>query len=198
MRIFCLVFALFLAAEAFGQSENFMLLSLKPQPEDFFAGLLEGNDPNFPAKTSSDYLVVGLINVASFTVTSIKNIAIRDATGRNLPLLVEKSSVYSEFGDKINSVRIGFAVSQECLEKGSLKLVWGDSVSGDTKEVESLRPHAGDRERYRSFSLEQRPAGDSSSSFSASINVIVDDYADKYYVWYLLPLVLIFGRRYQT
>ena len=174
-------------------SERSLLLSIRPVADDFFNNALEGSNPEL---TDADkmVIVVGIINSPSFSVKNINNIALYDGTNHPIRLIADKSSFYSEFDDDdINSLRIAFIVNEALLDQGSPRLVWGDAIHSENKEVEKIHIYKAEKGIYRTFSLEERPEGYDSRDYFATVDVIVDDYADTYYIWYLLPMALIFS-----
>ena len=173
--------------------EKSLLLSIRPVADDFFLNALEGDHPEL-TDTDKMVIVVGIIDSPSFSVKNINNIALYDGTGNPIPVIADQSSFYSEFDDdEINSLRIAFIVNESLLDQGSPRLVWGDDINSENKEVERIRIYKAGKDIYRTFSLEERPEGSGSKDYFATVDVIVDDYADTYYIWYLLPMVLIFS-----
>lgn len=185
-----LILALCASAEAENGS---VFLAIRPVPDDFFDDARDGEDPELAGRERPLY-VIGIFNPPGFSIRSIGNVTLHDAGNNTITLLIDKSSIYSEFDDgAINSVRIAFVVDEKALEGGMPRIEWGPDVSAENMEVQGITAYLGDRERYRTFTIEERPAGGDSSSYVATLEVIVDDYADVYYLWYLLPMALIFG-----
>ena len=99
----------------------------------------------------------------------------------------------SEFDNGVyNSIRILFTIPESIPEKGGLRLTWGDDISANNRQVKHIAVYLEDKERYRTFTWEEQPTGDEGGSYAATLEVIVDDYAGTYYLWYLLPMALIF------
>ena len=116
-----------------------------------------------------------------------------DPNDSPIPLIVDTSSLYSEFDDGVcNSMRIMFRIRESVVEKGGLRLVWGNEISVNNTQVDQISIYREDKDRYRTFNWEAQPEGDDGGSYAATLEVIVDDYADTYYLWYLLPMALIF------
>jgi hypothetical protein len=170
-----------------------VFLAITPVPDDFYESALGGSDPEL-ADREGGLLVTGILNPPGFSIANTSNVVLYDAANTSIPVLIDKSSIYSEFDeDEINSMRIAFIIDEKVLESGTLRLEWGPDVSGPNREVDGIAIYSGDTGRYRAFSVEEKPSGDDGSSYVATLEVIVDDYADIYYLWYLLPMVLIFG-----
>ncbi|MCX7703513.1 MAG: hypothetical protein N2234_05375 [Planctomycetota bacterium] len=181
--LFCLSYTATFGAES-------VILTIREVPDDFFDNAILDENETCEEGT---FIVIGIFNAPSFSIKSLNNITVQDANSRQIPLQIERASVYREF-DEINSVRLAFKVSKEALSSGSLRLAWGDDVSATNSEVERLRINAAHKERYRTFGWEEAPKGGSGEEFSsATLEVIVDDSANLYYLWYLLPMALIFS-----
>jgi hypothetical protein len=193
MRIpFALIICICVFTACAFAEEASVALTIKPVPDDFFDKALDGKCPELEGKEDSVF-IVGLFNPPTFSIKDLKNVALVAVDGAQLPLIVEKSSLYSEFeGAGINSLRFAFVISQSALSKGAPTLKWGGDVSATNNEVDKIVIYNGDKDRYRTFSWEERPKG-GDGSYTATIEVIVDDYADIYYVWYLLPMAVIFA-----
>ncbi len=184
-----IAFLLFAAAALFGESRA--LVQIKPAPEDFAAEAKNGSDPIFP---QADFIITGKINLPKFAIENIRQLSVKDTNGKTLPVVVDKASVYSEFDEsEINSLRIAFGISEAALAKGSPVLIWGADINDQTnREIPKINVYRKNLNKYRTFNLVVRPQGKSNSSRFATIEVIVDDYADTYYLWYLLPMALVF------
>jgi hypothetical protein len=172
--------------------EKSVLIIVKNVPDDFFEGIEPVPRPH-PVPPPNTLTVIGLFSDPAFEVDSIRNVVLFDAAGRKIPLRVESASIYREFDDEgINSMRIAFEIHKDAWEIGPPKMVWGPDVSAENVEVEKIIIDPARKDRYRTFAWEAISTGDSGAQV-ASLEVIVDDRADVYYLWYLLPIVLIFG-----
>jgi hypothetical protein len=89
-------------------------------------------------------------------------------------------------------MRIAFLIPEADLEKGALRISWGDSVTSNNRLVDRIDLYQQSKDQYRTFVCEEQPRGNDAANYSSSVVVIVDDKADIYYLWYLLPIVLIF------
>ena len=168
------------------------LLIVKPFSEDLQTNIPVGADPNLSG-SDHDILVVGMLDMPYFSIQNTSQVALSDADGVPVLLLVDTSSLYSEFDDgTINLMRIAFLIPEADLEKGALRISWGDSVTSDNRLVDRIDLYQQSKDQYRTFVCEEQPRGNDAANYSSSVVVIVDDKADIYYLWYLLPIVLIF------
>ncbi len=183
---------MFLTIGGVARAVDSAMLVVRPASEGFFRNALDGADPSLQGREEG-VMVVGTINAPTFGVENVRQMALYDAAGAPIPLIIDSSSLYSEFDDEnIDSLRIGFLTSETILGKGALRLDWGDGVSAENREVGRIRMYRDHKTRYRTFDWRDRPRGDDGDKFSATLEVIVDDAADKYYLWHLLPMALIF------
>ncbi len=175
-----------------GWAADSAMLVVRPAPEGLFRNALAGADPRLKG-LDDGVMVVGAVNAPSFGVENIRQMALYDADGKPIPLVVDASSIYSEFDDgHIDSLRIAFAASETIIGKGALRLEWGADAVAENREVDRIRVYLEHKNRYRTFDWRDQPKGDGAGKFAATLEVIVDDAADMYYLWYLLPMALIF------
>lgn len=168
-----------------------MLITLQPVTDSFFDNAVKGADP--AVNSSGDIIMIGTISDPNFAISDISRLALFDANGNRITITAERSSVYSEWDDgEINAVRIKAVIPASDAQQGGLRLSWGDSVSSDNQMADSFTIYEGNKDVYRQFDWQTQPAGDDASTYSATLNVIVDDKADTYYIWYLLPIAMIF------
>lgn len=180
-----------ICAEAVAENTSVMLV-ISPVVEDFFQNAQDGRDPGFTENTD-ELIVIGTINAPTFSVEGINSVSLSDADGNPISLTIDQFSLYSEFDDGVyNSMRMLFTIPENILEKGALRLTWGDDISANNRQIEHIPVYLGEKERYRTFTWEEQPEGDDGAGYAATVEVIVDNYADTYYLWYLLPMVLIF------
>lgn len=144
-----------------------------------------------PAAPGS-WLVVGRVALPGFAVAGPNQIRLEEAGGRPIPLVVESGTFYREFGD-IAGLRIAFEFDPASLANGLPRLVWGPEVSVSNRVETAIwfAPEAAGR--VRSFTLQEATATaeDEAAQF-ATIEIIADSNADHYYLWYLLPMGMIF------
>jgi len=165
---------------------------VKPFSEDFQTNIPVGADPKLSG-SDHDILVVGMLDMPYFSVQEISQVALSDADSVPVSLWIDASSLYSEFDDgTINLMRVAFLIPSAHLEKGAMRISWGDSVSSGNRMVEKIDLYEESRDQYRTFVCEEQPRGNDAANYSSSVVVIVDDKADIYFLWYLLPIVLIF------
>lgn len=173
-----------------GYASESAVLVVRAAPDDFFTDAV--TDDSQTHEHRDGYItVIGLINMPSFSIAQIGNVTVRDARSRQIQLVVDSLSIYREFDD-INQMRVAFQISEEALAAGSPTLVWGPDITADNIEIDRILVDGTSRERYRTFSWEECAGGVNQNSQVATIEVVVDDTADLYYLWYLLPMGLIF------
>lgn len=133
---------------------------------------------------------LGGAGAPDFKIASINNLRAKDvSSGKYLPLAVDESGIVEEFG-RIVSLWVAFDAPESGLDGGSgFVLEWGDDVESPSRMVKNLKLDPAHSGRYRTFSLNTEKG---SKSF-ASIEVIADSSADYYFLWYLLPMALIFA-----
>jgi len=152
----------------------------------------KGDDP-FLAEANNTFLVIGTINYPSFSASGFHRLMAYDVSGQPLSLLIDRSSVYSEFEDgTINSMRIAILIDYPTFQSGSVRLTWGESLNAPNKVVDQIKIYENSLDRYRTFAWESKPQQENTDSYAASLEIIVDDQADIYYLWYLLPLGILF------
>ena len=182
---------LLVSAHGIAQEKSDLLI-MKPVTDDFQTNIHVGADPKLSG-SDNGIIVVGMLDMPYFSVQDASQVTLNDADGNSVPLWIDTSSLYSEFDDGyINLMRIAFLIPESNLEKGALRLSWGDSVGAENRVVDQIDLYQESRDRYRTFICEEQPRGNDAANFSSSVVVIVDDKADIYFLWYLLPIVLIF------
>jgi len=137
-------------------------------------------------------LVVGTINWPAFSVRDANHVLLTDARGQPLPLVVERSSLFSEFGE-IGSLRVAFELPVAALAAGLPRLAWGQEVHARNSLVDRLVIADKDRARLRTFVPQAEDSAGASEPQLASVEIIADSNADRYYLWYLLPVAVLFG-----
>jgi len=173
-----------------GPEKSFYLKLIKPDP-DFLDQAEKGKHP--ANRTSPDVLIIyGKINKPEFFVENINNLAVYNSAGKWVPVRIDKSSLYSEFNDgKWNTMNIEFEITSD--ETNALQLVWGKTVAVSNTLAENIPLYSGSENNYYTFSIESSLKKESDNNYSASLDVVVDDYSDRYFLWYFFPMVLIFG-----
>jgi hypothetical protein len=183
--------ALFLAAAAIsvpaGASES-VVLTVEEAGEELFLELTPDGEPLRPEKGKA--ACVGRFDRLS--VKDVSQVTVTGPDGKRLPLVIEASSIFVEF-DKIVALRFCFLVDADRARPGedSFTFQWGPDVRASNTKVERLVLDSALRASYRS--LRQRTASGARDSTTASITVIADSSADYHFLWYLLPISLIFA-----
>ncbi len=190
-RILAAVLVLAFLCSAAGAAEG-VLLVVKEVPNDFFDKAVSDGSVKFDHDRDT-LTVVGRFIKDTFTVSAVENVTVYDAKSRQIPLRIERSSVYREFeDDDITQIRFAFEISRDALAAGPPRLEWGDDVSAKNTIVDRILVDAGSRERYRTFAWEVQASGEGYGSQVATLEVVVDDKANLYYLWYLLPMGVVF------
>ncbi len=161
-------------------------LSIVPvEMNDKLVNLLAGQDTPVPSGMTR---FIGNLADPSFSIPSINNITVKDSSGKILPLRIEESSLVEEFGG-IVSLWLSFDVPDEQFSKdNSLTIEWGKDVESTNTKVKNIKLDPASAKSYRTFTWRKK---DTSASF-ARIEVIADSNADYYFLWYLLPMAIIF------
>ena len=170
-----------------------VILVVKEVPDDFFDNAVTDGSVKF-AHGKDTLTVVGRFIKDTFAIASISNVTVLDAKSRQIPLQIDSSSVYREFeDDDITQIRFAFEIDKGALAEGPPRLEWGEDVSASNVLVDSISIDAGSRDRYRTFAWEECASGEGYDSQVATLEVVVDDKANLYYLWYLLPMGIVFG-----
>jgi hypothetical protein len=132
-----------------------------------------------------------LLRFDRFAMETTDRVTVIGPAGNQVPLVIESSSIFEEWG-RIVGLRFYFVVPEDRARPGrdSYLLKWGPEVSATNSRVERLRLDPALRDSYRA--LRAAPA-DGEEGTTASIVVIVDSSADYHFLWYLVPMALIFA-----
>jgi hypothetical protein len=169
-----------------------VILVVKEVPDDFFENAVSDGSVKF-SHGKDTLTIVGRFTKDTFAIASISNVAAYDAKSRQIPLRIASSSVYREFDDDdITQIRFAFEIDKEALAEGPPRLEWGEDVSANNVLVDRILIDAGSRNRYRTFAWEESASGEGYDSQVATLEVVVDDKANLYYLWYLLPMSVVF------
>jgi hypothetical protein len=138
------------------------------------------------------WLVAGRVALPDFSIATPAQLRLEEAGGRPIPLVVESGTLYREFGE-IVGLRIAFEFDPASLAKGLPRLVWGPECNASNRLEATLlfTPEAAGRVRPFTLQAEAASAADEAAQF-VTIEIIADSKADRYYLWYLLPMGLIF------
>ena len=172
-------------------SADSVIIVVRDVPDDFFQNAV--TDGSHPFNHSENaFTVVGKFVSASFAIPTVKNITLYDANSNQIPLTIEESSIHREFDD-ISEIRFSFEIDGEALAAGPPRLEWGSEISADNIVIEKILIDGTNKACYKTFAWEELPAQEDCDPQMATLEVIVDDKANLYYLWYLLPMGLIFG-----
>jgi len=141
---------------------------------------------------SGEVALIGRITDPRFAIAEMNQAALRAPDGRLFPLAIETESVFREF-DRIVSLRFYVMLPESVVAAdGRFAVVWGPEVVSPNRTTGPFGLDPALRERYR----ELRPPSDDTSPGGqgavASIEVIADSHAEYYFLWYLLPMAVIF------
>ena len=134
--------------------------------------------------------VTGRFNHPRFSVDDVGQLAV-SIGGNDLPFEIMGSSIgKDEFGEKVVSVRLSFAIERSALEAAGFEVTfrWGSGVRGRGTRVERLQ-----EEGALAFTWDrsERPAGGDGEESFASLEVFAESGAENTYLWYLLPMGLL-------
>lgn len=167
-------------------------LELFPASDYLFAA--EGQPDAVPGP--GQVLVVGRCEGPDFAIDGVNQVELVAPGGRRVPLHVEEPRIYRDpvADNKIVSLRVYFLAgeSEVAPGAGSFELRWGPEVKAANRKVASIVPDPASRKSYREFRRRVPPAAAGTGGQSSSIIVIADSKADYYFMWYLVPMVLIF------
>ena len=160
--------------------------------------LVEASDALFPGGPANavppegQVLVCGRFDDPGFAIEEINQITVVAPDGRRAPLTIEGSSLFREFG-RIVALRFSFLVSAAEAEGAKpFTLRWGPEVRAENALADCIVPDAARRTHYREF--RPRPSGEAPAGANiGTIEVIADSSAGYHFLWYLLPMALIFA-----
>lgn len=135
------------------------------------------------------WLVVGRLSMPDLSVADADHVRLQDAEGRVIPLIVESNTLYREFGEIIG-MRVAFEFDPRALSGGLPLLSYGPESAATNRLVPEIAVPPDAAGRIRSFTVS---AGGTDQPRFATIEIIADSQADTYYLWYLLPMVVIFA-----
>ncbi len=164
-------------------------LQIEGPAEAASLSLADRPDAIRPSRADS-WLVTGRLAMPDFAIPHTDCARLQDAGGRDIPLIVETNSLLREFGE-IVGMRVAFELDPLTLTAGLPVLTWGAAVAASNSAVPELVFPPDLAARIRSFSTAPDAGGPESASF-ATIEIIADSQADRYYLWYLLPMAMIF------
>jgi hypothetical protein len=136
-------------------------------------------------------LVCGRFDPPGFYVDDVNQLTVFGPDGRPLPLTVDASSLFVEF-DQIVSLRVCFALPEAVADAADLELRWGPDVRAENLQVPALALDAAQPQLYRGFRIRRQAGAGTGDTQVASIEVIADSSAEYHFLWYLLPMGVIF------
>lgn len=180
---FIYLLASFLISSGLCAADSLTLVPL--EMNDKLLTLLAGKDEPVPV---GHLRFVGSFNEQSFSIPSLSNITVKNTSGSQIPLKIEESSLIEEFGSTV-SLWLSFDVPADGFSQDKpLSIEWGKDVSALNSKVKSMKVDIAASSSYRTFTWRKK---NDKSSF-ATIEVIADSSADYYFLWYLLPIAVIF------
>jgi len=135
--------------------------------------------------------VVGSVDYPGFSIEDTSHVTVVGPGGGELPLQIEKESITRDF-DRIVALRCCFVVDESELSGGGFRLVWGSEVSARNRLVDRIKPDAGHRDAYREFVRVAAPPSADAGTSIATVEVVADSTAEYHFLWYLLPIAVIF------
>ncbi len=154
--------------------------------------LLAGGAPVEPSE--GNVLVSGRIDHAGFFIDELSQITVETPLGERVPLLIDRSSIFREFGSVV-SLLFAFEISESAADGAGrgFRILWGPSIEADNQEVERVHVDPGRPALYRQFRWVESLGGDAGDETPFStIVVIADSTAEYHFLWYLLPMGLVF------
>lgn len=185
MHIACLLIGLAVHTVRAAESVS---LEIVPASQGLLAAGGEA-EPLRPA--AGQVLVCGRFDDPAFYVDDLSQLTVVRPDGRQVALTVDAGSLFVEF-DQIVSLRFCFALDAAEAEAGGLVLRWGPDVRADNVQVDALAFDASQPQLYRGFRWLREDAAEASDAQLASIEVIADSTAGLHFLWYLLPIGVIF------
>ena len=186
----CVCWLLILLVGGIAQAADSADLQLLPAPDDFFA--IGEETPN-PAPPEGKVLVFGLFNHPRLSIAGVENIIALNTDGTPIPLTIETNSIFYEF-DRIVSLRFSFLVDAEQADDPETRftLSWGNDITAKNMEVSKIILDPEARMRIRRFQWGNADLGGEAAQISR-IEVIADMTAGYHFLWYLLPMAMIFA-----
>ena len=165
-------------------------LSIGDPPPERPAPPLADTASFVPAQASS-WIVFGRLSDFGFTIENPEHLTVLDGENNPLPLTVETGTAFREFGEII-ALTFAFELDARTLAKGQPRAEWGPEVRGTVRQVESLSFPTNAASRLHAFTPDAGNAVPADAAQFATIEIIADSNADKYFLWYLLPMAVIF------
>ncbi len=139
-------------------------------------------------------LAFGRLDHEGFYINDISELTVEGPHGKRPQLKIDSSSLIKEFGS-IVSLRFAFELMpQETeIDGPGYRILWGDTVDAGNEKVDNMYIDPDQRALYRRFVWRMDLGGgeDADEPYS-TIVVIADSTAEYHFLWYLLPMGLIF------
>lgn len=155
-----------------------------------------GEKPTAVPNEPGQVLVVGRCEGPGFAIDEVSQVELISPGGRRLALHVEEARIYRDpvADNKIVSLSVYFLAAKSDLTPaaGNFELRWGPGVKAPNKKVAAIVLDPAKRDSYREFRRRKPPPGADGDGQSSALWVIADSKADYYFLWYLMPMALIF------
>lgn len=151
---------------------------------------LSDNASFVPAQEAT-WVVFGRLSDFGFAIENPEHLTVLDGENNPLPLTVETSTAFREFGEII-ALTFAFELDARTLAKGQPRAEWGPDVRGVIRPVDALSFPTNAASRLHGFAPDAGDAAPSAAAQFATIEIIADSNADSYFLWYLLPMAVIF------
>lgn len=138
--------------------------------------------------------MLGSFDHPDFAIENVSQITVTGPDGRQLPLTIESQSTFLEF-DRIVALRFCFVIDEAAASspKGDFKVSWGPDVRAENVKVDRFSLDASLAARYREFRWARADRDGAGRTTSvASVEVIADSSAQYHFLWYLLPIAVVF------
>lgn len=179
-------------ASSAGAADPYSLYLEISTPDEVMFERMSGSPAIEPAE--GNVLVSGRIDHAGFFIDELSQITVETPQGEGIPLLIDRASIFREFGSVV-SLLFAFEISESVADGSGrgFRILWGPSIEADNQEVERVLVDPGRPALYRQFRWVESLGGDSGDETPFStIVVIADSTAEYHFLWYLLPMGLIF------
>jgi len=147
---------------------------------------------SFTPVNDVSWLVYGRLAGSGFAVDRPEQIRAFDGAGNPVRLTVETKTAFREFGEII-ALTVAFELDPRTLVGGPPRFEWGEDVHADPHAVAALSFPPQAASRIRVFAPDAGEAAPDAAQQFATIDIIADSHADRYYLWYLLPMAVIFA-----
>lgn len=145
-----------------------------------------------PIVTGTEQIaVIGLVDYADFAARNISHVTVLAPDGQKRQLFIEQESITWDF-DEIVAFRCYFIVKTSSLGD-RFQLAWGPEITAENKTVPPLILDPSRRQNYRQFIRKKTAAQTGAETSVASIEIIADSTAEYHFLWYLLPMAVIFA-----